>query len=117
VTPLFERAVPCRSGFRDLSVTEAFASDTGARLIDVREPDEFQGELGHIPGAELVPLGLLRERSRDWPRDRELIVVCRSGGRSLTAAGLLAKLGFERVMNLAGGMIAYRAAGLPIERG
>lgn len=86
------------------------------RVIDVREPSEFTGELGHIPGAELVPLATLPDAARDWPRDGELIIVCRSGGRSTNAAQQLTALGFEHVINMAGGMLAWNDAGLPCER-
>ena len=48
------------------------------RRIDVREPDEFIGPLGHLPGAELVPLGTLEAASADWPREHPLLLICRS---------------------------------------
>lgn len=73
-------------------------------LIDVREPGEFAA--GHIPGARLIPLGNIIERMAELPRDRELIMVCRSGNRSGTATELLAARGYQAV-NMAGGMIAW----------
>lgn len=87
-----------------------------ARLIDVREPSEFTGELGHIPGAELVPLATVVDAAKDWDRDANLVLVCRSGARSSRAAEALARLGFKNLKNLRGGMIAYNAAGLPTEK-
>jgi rhodanese-related sulfurtransferase len=101
----------------DLNPTAAFAIRDAARIIDVREPDEFTGELGHIPGAELVPLATVERTAAAWDRTAPLIVVCRSGGRSGRAAQALIRAGFHRVMNLAGGMLAYRAAGLPVVYG
>ena len=83
------------------------------RLVDVREPAEYDGELGHIEGAELLPLGGLRGALAGWDRDTSLVLVCRSGGRSAQAALMLEAAGFSRVANLAGGMIAWRGAGLP----
>ena len=83
------------------------------RLVDVREPGEFDGELGHIDGAELLPLSHLRGALAGWDRDSSLVVVCRSGARSAQAALILEGAGFSRVANLAGGMIAWRGAGLP----
>lgn len=80
-----------------------------ARFIDVREPDEFSGELGHIEGAELVPLSTLETCAQDWDRAQALVMICRSGRRSLTAGNTLVHMGFEQVMNLKGGMLAYRA--------
>lgn len=82
------------------------------RLIDVREPAEFNGELGHIRGAELVPLRALAAESASWNRDAAIVVVCRSGGRSGQATSLLERAGFRRVANLSGGMIGWRTFGL-----
>jgi rhodanese-related sulfurtransferase len=87
-----------------------------ARLIDVRESYEFKGELGHVAGAELVPLGTLDEAMKDWPKFSNLIVICRSGARSRQAAEKLLAAGFKTVMNLTGGMKAWNDAGLPVER-
>ena len=94
---------------RDVDATDLTALPGFARLIDVREPDEFTGELGHIEGAELVPLAELEKHAASWDKKRPLVMVCRSGRRSLTAANALIDQGFEQVMNLRGGMIAYRA--------
>jgi rhodanese-related sulfurtransferase len=86
------------------------------RVIDVRQPEEFQGELGHIPNAELVPLATVAEKAREWRKDEPLLLVCRSGRRSSRAAELLAGMGFERVFNLEGGMLAVNAHNLLRER-
>ena len=85
------------------------------RLVDVREPSEFRGELGHVPGAELVPLATLEAAATDWPRHAPLVVVCRSGSRSGKAAATLVAMGFQHVTNLEGGTQGYRDAGLPVE--
>ncbi len=77
------------------------------RIIDVREPHEFTGPLGHIEGAELVPLATLARASRDWSKDTPLVLVCRSGARSGRAAIWLKGQGFERPLNLEGGMLAW----------
>jgi rhodanese-related sulfurtransferase len=63
-----------------------------------------------------VPLASLAARAGDWRKDDELVLVCRSGGRSSQAARFLVGAGFQKVMNLAGGMLAYHAAGLPVSR-
>ena len=81
-------------------------------VLDVREPAEFEGPLGHIPGALLIPLGTLVERIAEVPRDRPVVAVCRAGGRSAQATVLLRKAGFERVANLPGGMLRWRALNL-----
>ncbi len=87
-------------------------------LIDVREPDEYHGELGHIAGAKLVPLRELAERAGELEafRDREVVAICRVGARSTTAAAMLTGLGFEKVWNLKGGMLEWNDARLPVER-
>ncbi len=80
-------------------------------LLDVREPNEFVGELGHLRGAHLVPLGELRSRLNDLPKERPIVAVCRSGGRSAQACVILEGAGFPRVANLSGGMIGWRSLG------
>ncbi|MGE0344403.1 MAG: rhodanese-like domain-containing protein, partial [Porticoccaceae bacterium] len=81
------------------------------RVLDVREPDEFEGPLGHIPGAQLIPLGTLSARIAEIATDKPVVTVCRSGGRSAQATVLLQRAGIERVANLAGGMLRWRAGG------
>jgi sulfur dioxygenase len=87
-------------------------------LLDVREPEEFVGELGHIEGAILVPLDALEHRLPKLAGylDREVVTVCRAGARSATAGAILRRAGFRRVENLSGGMLAWTAAGLAVQR-
>ena len=82
---------------------------TGALLLDVREPAEWTA--GPAPQAVHLPLGQLRAGS--IPRDRTVLAICRSGNRSGKAADALAAEGFA-VHNVAGGMKAWAAAGLPV---
>lgn len=110
---LFTQATPHADGYRDLAPAALGPSPRDVRVIDVREPSEFDGELGHLPGAELVPLGTLEAVARAWDRSVPIVMVCRSGARSARAATALVRVGFPCVMNLEGGMIAYNAAGLP----
>lgn len=93
------------------------AADSGARLVDVRESDEYRGELGHIPGAQLVPLSTLGAASRSWQQEQPVLLVCRSGARSGKAALQLAAAGFKRVASLQGGMLQWNAQKQPIQRG
>lgn len=86
----------------------------GALLLDVREPDEWRA--ARIPGARLIPLHELPSRLAELDPQREIIVVCRSGNRSAHATAYLQRAGFARVANLAGGLIAWSRAGLPVER-
>ena len=78
-------------------------------IVDVREPAELVGELGRIPDVLHVPLGELRKRLSDVPRDKPVICVCRSGRRSAQAVTILERSGVRDVANLAGGMIRWRA--------
>lgn len=77
-------------------------------LIDVREPAEFRG--GHLPGARNIPLSQLSRRLEEIPRDRNLLLYCRSGMRSKNAARLLGKNGYRRIAHLRGGIGAWRGA-------
>jgi glyoxylase-like metal-dependent hydrolase (beta-lactamase superfamily II)/rhodanese-related sulfurtransferase len=86
------------------------------RVIDVREPDELVGEFGHIHGAEPLPLAQLPGPLEAAPRDHPIVFVCRSGGRSGKAAMSLAKLGFEQVASMRGGMRAWTQRRYPIVR-
>ena len=82
-------------------------------LLDVRQPEEYRA--GHIPGAKLIPLGELRARMNELPKNHEIICVCHSGSRSLSATRQLAGAGYQ-VINLSGGMIAWSRAGLPVSK-
>jgi glyoxylase-like metal-dependent hydrolase (beta-lactamase superfamily II)/rhodanese-related sulfurtransferase len=87
-------------------------------LLDVREPEEFVGELGHVAGSLLVPLDALEHRLPKLAGyvDHDVVVVCRAGARSASAGAILRRAGFRRVYNLTGGMLAWHAAGLPVQR-
>jgi glyoxylase-like metal-dependent hydrolase (beta-lactamase superfamily II)/rhodanese-related sulfurtransferase len=87
------------------------------QIVDVREHAEFNGALGHVPGARLVPLGSLSARAQELSKERPIVTVCRSGARSAQATVLLRKAGFEKVANLAGGMLRWRAQRLAVEGG
>jgi SulP family sulfate permease len=83
-----------------------------ALLIDLREPSEY--EHGHLPGAVNLPLRLLPEQGPDLARDRPLLLVDRSGRRSSRAFYMLGDMGFEDLWGLSGGILAWRAEGLPV---
>jgi hydroxyacylglutathione hydrolase len=83
-------------------------------VIDVREPDEYAA--GHLPGARSVPQCALADTLNDLPRDRDLLLVCQGGVRSLRAAQFLKQSGYDRITNLTGGTAAWIAANLPIEK-
>ncbi len=87
------------------------------QVLDVREQLEFDGPLGRIDGARLMPMTELAARVGELDRARPVVTVCRSGTRSAQAALLLGKSGVAQVANLAGGMLRWRAQGHPVRGG
>ena len=87
-------------------------------LLDVREPEEYTGELGHISGSRLIPLKDLPTRAKELEGHRlqHVVAICRAGVRSTTAAAILTGLGFEQVSNLKGGMVDWNGRGFPVAR-
>jgi rhodanese-related sulfurtransferase len=83
-------------------------------VIDVREPSEY--DAGHLPGAASLPQCQLADRLDEVPRDREVLVVCAGGVRSLRCAQFLKQAGYERVTSLRGGTNGWQSAGLPVEK-
>jgi rhodanese-related sulfurtransferase len=112
----FMSKVEMLNGVENLFVSEE-ASVRGYHVVDVRAPEEFVGELGHIRGAELATLGeSLHNFFEHAKKEDHYLFVCRSGGRS-TQATLLAKAkGFMHVTNLAGGMIHWNELALKTEK-
>lgn len=113
---LFERSTPNPAGYRDIHPKHLAETATGARVVDVREPHELRGDLGHVAGVENVPLARMGEAAARFRKDEHIVLVCRSGRRSGRAAEALAAAGFSYVMNLEGGMVAWNEAGLPVRR-
>ena len=98
--------------------TETLAECTApVQLLDVREAAEFNDALGHIAGAQLLPLSELSGRLQELDKQRPVVAVCRSGTRSAQACVLLTRAGFPQVANLAGGMLRWRAQGHAVEGG
>jgi DMSO/TMAO reductase YedYZ molybdopterin-dependent catalytic subunit/rhodanese-related sulfurtransferase/glyoxylase-like metal-dependent hydrolase (beta-lactamase superfamily II) len=85
--------------------------EAGAVLLDVREPGEWSA--GHAPQVILIPMGEVHARRDELPRDKRIVVVCRSGGRSAAITDALRAHGYDAV-NLTGGMCAWAAVGLPV---
>jgi adenylyltransferase/sulfurtransferase len=75
------------------------------RIIDVREPNEYQ--INRIPGSVLIPLGEIPQRYRELDPADEFIMQCKVGGRSARAADFLRSVGFTRVLNLTGGILDW----------
>ena len=98
----------------DVAAAAAQIQDKQIKVLDVREPAEFA--TGVIQGAVLIPLGQVEKRigELDGLKDRPMLVVCGSGGRSAQAIKVLSKYGFTKLTNIKGGMNAWRKAKLPV---
>lgn len=114
-----ENKTTASAEIREISVRNAhemLAENPDVLVIDVRRPGEFDGPLGHIEGAVLKPL----QEIEDWvseiegSRDKEILLVCRSGNRSSRAAAFLREQGFEHLYNLQGGMIEWNQQNYPV---
>ncbi len=103
------------SGVRDLTPQEVAdgVSDGRIVLVDVREPNETAVE--RFPGAVLVPLSAFDPATIPAPPGSEVVFACRSGRRSVTASLVAQEQGFNYDAHLAGGILAWKAAGLPTE--
>jgi rhodanese-related sulfurtransferase len=99
-----------------IDVNEAFTrSKRGAKLIDVRSAREY-AHSGHPKGARSVPPDLIKHDDMGLARHDELLVICLSGHRSPRQAKRLAGMGFTKVTNVHGGLMAWKKAGLPVQK-
>ncbi|BBI98635.1 rhodanese-like domain-containing protein [Ferrigenium kumadai] len=105
-------------GIKDVDCVAAtqLINHKNALVLDVREDSEYKA--GHILNSTLIPLGKLAGRIGELEeyKGQPIVVVCRSGNRSGTACALLGKQGFAQAYNLAGGVIAWQKANLPLEK-
>ena len=83
-------------------------------VFDVREQVEY--DEGHIPGVTLIPLGEVPNRLSEIPKDKTVIMTCRSGNRSGQATDFLRQNGYTNVHNMEGGIVAWQQAGLPVDK-
>ena len=108
---------PDIEGVFDISPDElAKLAVSDVAMIDVREPSEYTGELGHIQGTQLIVLQTLPDHLNDLPKDKPIVFVCKSGGRSARAAAFAQSNGFADVYNMKGGMLLWNSMGLPVEK-
>jgi phage shock protein E len=98
----------------DVQTTAALREQPDVMILDVREQDEW--DAGHIPGAVLMPMGQVSDRMSEIPKDKTVIVQCRSGNRSSQVTDFLVQQGFTNVHNMTGGLNAWQSAGLPVEK-
>lgn len=87
--------------------------EEGAMLVDVRERAEIERLAFDVPGVVILPLSEFEQRFAELPRDRELVIACQSGGRSLKATYFLLYKGYTQVSNLEGGIAKWASKGFP----
>ncbi len=114
--PGFAAAVCSFAGIWEVDGTWLEENLGAVQLLDVREPDEFNGPLGHIPGARLLPLGTLAQAAGTLDAGKPIVTICRAGGRSAQAMVILNRAGRNDVASLAGGMLRWNSAGLVTQR-
>lgn len=89
-------------------------SRDGALLVDVRERDEIDGLAFDVPDLVIMPVSEFERRYAELPRDRDLVMVCRVGERSLKATYFLMYKGYTRVANMEGGIVRWARKGFPV---
>jgi rhodanese-related sulfurtransferase len=107
---------PQIGGVLDVTAEEIVKKTQMVHLVDVRGPDEYIGELGHILGSQLMVLDTLADRINELPKDETIVFVCRSGARSAHATAFALGQGFQHVYNLKGGMIRWNDLGYEIAK-
>ncbi|MBI4214125.1 MAG: rhodanese-like domain-containing protein [Chloroflexi bacterium] len=102
----------------DVEVAKQLIDEGKVRVIDVREPDEWQA--GHIPVADHIPLGQIVNQpltALEGDVSQPLLFVCAVGGRSAVACEVAAAMGYTELYNLEGGTVAWARGGLPVNTG
>jgi len=113
----FQNTTVNGEGVLDVSVKDVYAGRAEVKLIDVRRPEEWMGELGHIEGSTLMTLETdFAQGIRAEDREQTIVFVCRSGARSSRAAAYARALGFTDVYNMQGGMIEWNDQRLPTSK-
>ena len=94
------------------SLSQRLTDTEDVLLVDIRTPAEIAQ--GMIPDALQLPMHLIPLQMNEIPKDRDVVIYCRSGARSYQACAYLMQQGYNRVLNLRGGIIAWARHGLPI---
>lgn len=114
---VFENVTENEEGAPEISAQELSKKLSEVEAIDVRRPDEFTGELGHIEGASLVTLETdLEAKLPNLDKSKTFVFICRSGKRSSRATLMAKDLGFENAFNMEGGMLKWGALGFPVKK-
>ena len=113
----FSKVTISGEGIPEITPEETLEKGRHCRLIDVRRPDEFTGELGHVDGAKLITLETEFESAlKNLNKDETVVFICRSGARSGRATLMALQSGFKNVFNMSGGMLAWNEKNLPTVR-
>jgi rhodanese-related sulfurtransferase len=105
------------SAVKNISPTEAFAlTKKGALIVDVREHGEIESMSFDVPDVITMPLSRFSNNFREIPQKQKVILACRSGHRSASAASMLVSQGYKNIMNLQYGMMGWEHAGLPVKK-
>jgi len=114
----WKRLINLFRGVQDITPQQAqlLVQSKDALVLDVREQSEY--DAWHLPSSHLIPLGVISARAVELDKFKKypIVVICHGGKRSADACEQLAKLGFSQTFNIAGGILAWDKAGLPIER-
>lgn len=101
---------------REVTPTKAYAMiQKGALLVDVREPGEVDRKSFDVPEILQIPLRQLEQRYQEIPADREVIIACHSGSRSIMASRFLMNQGYKKAINMQSGIARWGAEGLPLK--
>lgn len=98
----------------DVHTVASIKDQDDVYVIDVREQWEYDD--GHIPGVTLIPMNEVPNRLDEIPTYKDVVVTCRSGNRSGQITDYLRQIGFDNVHNMSGGIVAWEAAGYPVDR-
>ena len=117
MTSFADLVAQAKARIQEISPQELHQRLGKVQIIDVREPEEYKA--GHLPGAINIPRELLQSKVDGIPavsdRAAAIVLQCQGGGRSALATVAMQELGYKDVVNLAGGLNAWKAAGLPVE--
>ncbi|MBC7420835.1 MAG: rhodanese-like domain-containing protein [Bdellovibrio sp.] len=100
----------------DVPPQEVLDNAKDLTLVDVREDSEYTGELGHAAGTTLINLSKIPQSLASLPKDKPIVFLCRSGGRSAQAASFAKQQGVDNVFNMLGGMLLWNQLQLPTEK-
>jgi rhodanese-related sulfurtransferase len=111
---IFKNITKNEIGISDVTPVEVFEKLRQIQIIDVRRPDEWTGDLGHIEGAQLMTLDQIPQMISNLQKDQTYVFVCKSGWRSAHAVQFANSQGFSDVYNMQGGMLLWNELGLQI---